>query len=128
MGWMGMGWYGRASEWYGTVRAVWLRQGKAGKGMCRSGRWWVVWAEFELGCAGRKEVGGQAGRRAGAGESWELGELGGGNSRGRETERWRAAHTHALTRPHTTATNFPRLFIRPSLTPGLPRHYRRYLT
>lgn len=102
---MGWGWDGMVRQGervvrygagcgYGKVRQV--------RGVC-GGWWWVVWAEFELGCcSGRKEVGGQAGRRAGAGESWhwELGELGGKSRGRRETERWRAAHTHALTLSH----------------------------
>lgn len=81
---------------YGKVRQV-------------RGGWVVVWAEFELGCSGQGK-----GRRAGGQEleSWELGELG-GKSRGRDTERWRAAHSHALVLTRQRETFLARSFVRP---------------
>lgn len=79
----------------------------------------VVWAEFELGCTGQKEVGGQ---EAGAGELGSWGRAGGGQEQGRKRRDSNVAggaHTHAHTRQRQT---FGRPFIRWFLAPGLPRH------
>lgn len=78
MGWDGMVRQGER-EWYGTVRGCGYGKVRQGEEGMVGGGWWVVWAEFELGCAGQKKVGGQAGRswRAGSWGSW------GGKSRGK---------------------------------------------
>lgn len=120
MGWDGMVRQGEC-EWYGAVRAAVtvVRQGKAGGG--RYGGWWVVWAEFELGCAGQKEVGGQA---AGAGELGAGGSWGGQEaSRGEGDQTANVAGgAHTRTRQRQRQTLVARSFVHPWLQGLLPRH------
>lgn len=122
----GMGWDGTAGRASGTVRCGLRLRYKVGQGRAGQGRggtrwvgggWWVVWAEFELGCTGQKKVGGRAGRRAGGrswrawdgwGESWGGKSRGGGRRRG-ETAMWRAAHTH--THIHTSTHDSDKLLV-----------------
>lgn len=100
MGWDGMVRQGERVVRYacGLPLRYKVGQGRAGQGRKEVGGWVVVWAEFELGCTGQKEVGGQ---EAGAGELGSWGRAGGGQEQGRSRRDSNVAGgTHARTHTH----------------------------
>lgn len=74
--------------------------------------WWVVWAEFELGCTGQKEVGGQeaGGRSWRAWESW-------GARAGEESNVAGGANSHE--QRQTFGRPFIRWFLAPRVATAL---------